>query len=239
MFTADHGELLGERGLWYKMSFLEDSSRVPLIVRGPRLTARRVQAPVSQLDLAPTLAELAQAPAAERSSRARASSEPCGESPEARPRPWASTSPRASRAPAVMIRRDRHKYIRCPGDPDLLYDLANDPLELRNLAGGSRRAPTSLPPSERRATSAGTSPSSSGACSRASARGSSSRARSARGAYAPWDFQPYTDASILYVRSEAARRRPPGAPGPRAGSRLADDGCPRRTSSPFSRGYGL
>ncbi len=63
VFTADHGELLGERGLWYKMSFLEGSSRVPLIVRAPRLAARRVQAPVSQLDLAPTLADLAGAPA--------------------------------------------------------------------------------------------------------------------------------------------------------------------------------
>ncbi len=38
-------------------------------------------------------------------------------------------------SPAVMIRRGRHKYIRCEGDPDLLYDLADDPLELRNLAG--------------------------------------------------------------------------------------------------------
>ena len=52
-----------------------------------------------------------------------------------------------------MIRRGRHKYIRCPGDPDLLYDLADDPLELRNLAGeaGRRAARGRLPGRERRA----------------------------------------------------------------------------------------
>ena len=59
VFTADHGEMLGERGLWYKMSFFEDSARVPLIAAGPGVGSARVAAPVSLLDLAPTLAELA------------------------------------------------------------------------------------------------------------------------------------------------------------------------------------
>ncbi len=59
LFTADHGEFLGERGLWYKMSFLEPSLRVPLLIRRPRGAARRVAEPVSLLDVAPTLLELA------------------------------------------------------------------------------------------------------------------------------------------------------------------------------------
>src|SRR5207237_6787251 len=37
-------------------------------------------------------------------------------------------------APMVMIRRGRYKFVSCPGDPDQLYDVANDPLELVNLA---------------------------------------------------------------------------------------------------------
>src|SRR5215217_2586150 len=58
-FTADHGEMLGERGLWYKMSFFEQSARVPLVVRVPGgAGARRIPEPVSQLDVAPTLLDL-------------------------------------------------------------------------------------------------------------------------------------------------------------------------------------
>ncbi|NUR76928.1 MAG: choline-sulfatase, partial [Thermoleophilia bacterium] len=60
VFTSDHGDMLGERGLWYKMAPFEESIRVPLIIRAPRrLGAGRVAANVSLLDLAPTLVELA------------------------------------------------------------------------------------------------------------------------------------------------------------------------------------
>ncbi len=53
---ADHGDMLGERGLWYKMSFFEGSAHVPLIVHQPgRVAPRRVAQPVSLVDLAPTL----------------------------------------------------------------------------------------------------------------------------------------------------------------------------------------
>ena len=56
---ADHGDMLGERGLWYKMNFFEPACRIPLIVCAPGYYApRRVDAHASLLDVLPTLVEL-------------------------------------------------------------------------------------------------------------------------------------------------------------------------------------
>ena len=57
---ADHGDMLGERGLWYKMNFYEPACRIPLIVHAPgRFSPRRVAGSASLLDLLPTFAALA------------------------------------------------------------------------------------------------------------------------------------------------------------------------------------
>jgi choline-sulfatase len=216
VFTADHGELLGERGLWYKMSFLDGSARVPLIVRGPGLAARRIEGPVSQLDLAPTLAELAGAAAVEAEFEGSSLAKALTGAAEGPAEALGEYLAEGVQAPAVMIRRGAHKYVRCPGDPDLLYDLDADPLELRNLAGDPRSAGLlarfraesderwELDELERRV--------------RQSQRARHLVARAlARGAYAPWDFQPYSDASLLYVRSDAARGDRPGRSRPAGG----------------------
>ncbi len=115
-----------------------------------------------------------------------------------------------------MIRRGAHKYVRCPGDPDLLYDLESDPHELRNLAAapeGVQVAERFRAESEERWDFA--------AIERDVL--ASQRARRlvagalAHGAYAPWDFQPFSDASVLYVRSESARGERPGRARPEGG----------------------
>ena len=51
IFTSDHGDMLGERGHWYKMTFHEWSARIPLVLSGPRLPrGRRAGRIVSQVD---------------------------------------------------------------------------------------------------------------------------------------------------------------------------------------------
>ena len=140
-FTADHGEMLGERGLWYKMSFFEQSARVPLVVRVPGgVGGRRVAEPVSLLDLGPTLLELAGAPPLD---------DVDGDSLVPLMPGASRSAPGGHRSapvvgeylaegvnhPAVMVRRGPWKLIACPGDPDQLYDLSTDPAELTNLAG--------------------------------------------------------------------------------------------------------
>ena len=209
VFTADHGELLGEHGLWYKMSFLDPSARVPLIVRAPGVAPARVAAPVSQLDLAPTLADLAGAEidAAELQGASLVPLLLGGD--EAAGEAVAEYLAEGVTAPAVMIRRGRHKYIRCGGDPDQLFDLEADPHEERDLAGdpaatdlvASFRAESDerwdLAGLERRVLES------------QRRRRDVGRAL-AVGAHFPWDYQPRIDATRQYVRGGAAARHRPG-----------------------------
>jgi choline-sulfatase len=144
---ADHGDMLGERGLWYKMNFFEGSARIPLIVHSPKhFSARRVAAPVSLVDVLPTLVDFAGV-------QDHASGIPHldGESLVPLCEYVAPSMPRTvtgqymaegSIAPIVMIRRGGLKYIHCPADPDQLFDLQTDPLEMRNLAADPSHALT-------------------------------------------------------------------------------------------------
>jgi choline-sulfatase len=141
VFVSDHGEMLGRKGLWFEMNFFEGAARVPLMIAAPGLTPGLVTTPVSTIDLTPTLCDLA------------------GISMEA-VMPWTDgeslvplakgeerTSPVAMEyaaegtiTPMVALRQGAWKYIHCPADPDMLFDVANDPEEKLNLAGDPRVA---------------------------------------------------------------------------------------------------
>ena len=64
-FLSDHGEMLGQKGLWEKQQFFEASARVPFSITAPRRLAGGGQIGrhnVSLVDLFPTLCELADIP---------------------------------------------------------------------------------------------------------------------------------------------------------------------------------
>ena len=118
--SADHGDMLGERGLWYKMTFFEHSTRVPMIVHAPKaLKARRVAEHVSLMDLLPTFCDIATdgkgvgyaAPVDGNSLLGLAAGSKKG---------WSDTvfgeyMAEGTFQPAFMIRRDRWKYVSCAG----------------------------------------------------------------------------------------------------------------------------
>jgi choline-sulfatase len=204
-FTADHGEMLGERGLWYKMSFFEPSVRVPLIVAAPgRLAARRVAEPVSLLDLAPTLLELAGHPdAAELAAGMDGSSlAPLleGRAPSGDGVVVSEYLAEGVTSPAVMIRRGAHKFVHCEGDPDQLFDLAEDPGELVNLA--ERPADADLTRAFREEVAARWDL---GDLERQVLESQRERRLVAEalgsGARTPWDYQPRSDGSGRYVHA--------------------------------------
>jgi choline-sulfatase len=141
LMLSDHGEMLGERGLWYKMNFFEGGCRVPLIVHSPGdFSARRVPQSVSHVDLLPTLLELTGAPAAIDPQLAGRSLLPHLRGSGGHDEVIAEYLGEGALAPVVMIRRGSYKFVHSPADPDQLYDLVRDPDELHNLARDPARA---------------------------------------------------------------------------------------------------
>jgi choline-sulfatase len=137
VFTSDHGDMLGERGLWYKMCFFEWAVRVPLIFCAPgRFAPRRSSALASLLDLMPTLLELGSAgsdtPFLQTDGESLVPLLAGQEVPERTI--LGEYLAEGALAPIFMIRRGTHKFIWSEADPPMLFDLANDPDELDNLA---------------------------------------------------------------------------------------------------------
>lgn len=219
VFVSDHGDMLGERGLWFKMSFREPSARVPLTIAAPGLPAGRVDAPVSALDLAPTLLALAGLdPEAAMPGSDGRSLLPLAQGAGGRGPVPMEYMAEASVAPMVALRAGAWKLALCEADPPQLFDLARDPLERFDLAADPDHAATRA---RLEAEARGR-----WDLARLDATVRESQARRhlvyealRRGAYYPWDFEPLQRASERYMRNhldldalEAERRVPPPAP---------------------------
>jgi choline-sulfatase len=201
VFCSDHGDMLGERGLWFKMCFYEGSARVPLMIAGKGVRPGRIDAPVSNLDICPTLCELAGIDIAGILPWTDGQSLVPLTKGAARAEPvLMEYAAEGSQAPLVAIRDGRYKFIHCELDPPQLFDLEADPLERTNLAADPKNAALVA-----------------GFMAKVRARwdmaafDAAVRESQARrwvvypalrnGAYYPWDFQPLQKASERYMRN--------------------------------------
>lgn len=201
LFVSDHGDMLGERGLWFKMNFFEGSARVPMMMAVPGVEGRLVTTPVSTLDVTPTLAGLA---GIDMSTLAAWTD---GEDlmPLARGAGGRGLVPMEYAAegtvsPMVGLRDDRYKLTLCQADAPILIDLEADPYELENLAD----APAAKSVFNRLAEEAR----SRWDLTKFDAAVRESQARRhvvyqalRNGAYFPWDYQPLQKASERYMRN--------------------------------------
>jgi choline-sulfatase len=198
LLIGDHGEMLGERSLWYKMNFFEGGARIPMIVQAPgRFAPARVAANVSLLDLLPTLVELAGGSVT--GSHDGTSLLPHLSGDDGPDGVLGEYLGEGAIAPIVMIRRGTMKFIHSPVDPDQLFDLASDPDELENLATSPDHAQVvtafAREVGERWDLDA----------IEADVLASQQRRRliaaaMAKGVRTSWDYQPHRDASQQYVR---------------------------------------
>jgi choline-sulfatase len=132
VYTADHGEMLGQHGVWEKGHFFEASARVPLVIRWPeRLDARRVSANVSLCDLFATLCDLAGIPLPADHALDSRSLVPLAEGSVAGAGAWTDESVSAY-GDDLMVKRGDLKFMQTAEGSDVLFDLAEDPGETEN-----------------------------------------------------------------------------------------------------------
>lgn len=201
LFVSDHGDMLGERGLWFKMSFYEGSSRVPMMISAPNMAPGLVTDPVSNIDVCPTLCDLAGVSMEEVIPWTAGESLVSLGQGETRTTPVAMEyAAEASYAPMVSLRSGQYKLNLCTLDPDQLFDLDADPHERTNLANDPTHAEAYA---KLKAIAAER-----WDLERFDADVRASQARRwvvyealRQGGYFPWDYQPLQKASERYMRN--------------------------------------
>ena len=141
IYTSDHGDNMGARGLWGKSTLYEESARVPLLMRAPGRDTRRVVSTMATLvDVGPTLLDWmgvevpAQWPGKSLVAMAEAPDDPkrCA---------FSEYHAAGAETGAYMLRQGDWKLIYYVGMAPQLFNLASDPEELQDLAGDAQYAP--------------------------------------------------------------------------------------------------
>ena len=134
VYTADHGEMLGDRGIWYKNSFYDGSASVPFIWSLPKILpqGKVVATPAMNLDVFPTLVNLCRLPLPAGLEGSSLVPVLTG-TDDGRSRYALSENYRGTFA-GRMIRTAQWKYFYYTNGDEYLYDMAADPLEETNLS---------------------------------------------------------------------------------------------------------
>ena len=133
IYTSDHGDNVGARGLWGKSNMYEESAAIPMIVSSPQTRAEICETPVSLLDLAasiPDFFNLPQDPEYDGTPLKDIAAQPY----DAERVVFSEYHAAGAVTGAFMIRKGAFKLIHYVGFEPELFDLDNDPEELANLA---------------------------------------------------------------------------------------------------------
>jgi choline-sulfatase len=136
IFASDHGDMMGERGMWFKKTLYNPAIQVPLIIAHPAYAPGYQASPVSLIDLFPTLLDIA------RIDREGVKTQLDGHSllpaitgGSVNHPIFAEHIDGGTTAPRVCVRDGNLKLTLSRAYPTQLFNLSTDPLELKNLAG--------------------------------------------------------------------------------------------------------
>lgn len=141
IYTSDHGEMLGEHGLWYKNNLLDPAARVPLVIAGPEIPkGKTIDTPVAHIDLIAAMVEWAGADSGglRGHSLTPLMSSDRGSHPGFT---YTESHSEGNCTGSFLIRKGDWKYIHFTWYDDLLFNIADDPRELVNRIDDPKAKP--------------------------------------------------------------------------------------------------
>ena len=139
LYSSDHGDSVGTRGLWGKSTMYEESVGIPMILAGPGVAAGKVVGtPASLTDVFATVVDAVGV--TEPPPSGSTSLFALAEGAEPDRACLSEYHATGSREAAFMLREGRYKYVRYVPYPPQLFDLQEEPEELRGLAGDPTHA---------------------------------------------------------------------------------------------------